>query len=287
MITALLVALLAAPVPPPAATDAAAAAMASGYQLVWADEFEAPGRPDPAHWTFEQGFVRNGEAQWYQPDNATIENGLLVIEARRERRPNPGFGQPGQKPEFRGRRFINFTSASLTTRGLASWTYGRFEIRARLTAAPGLWPALWFVGDQGRWPASGEIDLMEYYDDAVLGNFAWAGPDGHAQWQAAKHALAQWSRDPDWARQFHIWTMDWDAAQISLRLDGRLVNRIAIDQVHNGGGALPNPFRQPMRLIINLALGGQHGGALDKTPLPARFEIDYVRVYQRAVRRGS
>lgn len=264
--------------------SAAAPAQApAGYTLVWGDEFDRKGKPDPAKWGFENGFVRNGEAQWYQPQNATVKGGHLVIEARRDRRPNPRFGRPGQNPDFANRRYINFTSASLTTKGKQSWTYGRFEFRARIKAEQGLWPALWFVGTGGRWPASGEIDLMEYYAGSILGNFAWAGQDQMKPvWNSAKLPLAQWTDDPHWDSKFHIWTMDWDEKQITLLLDGRVVNRLDLDTVRNGGDAgLPNPFRQPQHMIINLALGGMNGGPLTETKFPSRFEIDYVRVYQR------
>lgn len=263
-----------------------AAGIPLGYKLVWSDEFDLAGRPDPAKWTFEEGFVRNAEMQWYQPENAFVEHGLLVIEARRDRKPNPRFGDAGVHPDFRQRRFINFTSASVTTRGLQAWQYGRFEIRARIKAEQGLWPALWFVGTKGKWPASGEIDLMEYYDHSILGNFAWASAkSGKPQWQAAKIPLSAITSDPDWDKQFHTWVMDWDEQQISLTLDGRLINRINLGEVRNRDGSdIENPFRQPHRLLINLALGGQKGGPLTKTQLPSRFEIDYVRVYQKVTK---
>lgn len=277
------VAALAVAMTSPASDAATASARQDGYRLVWADEFEREGRPDPARWSFENGFVRNGEIQWYQPDNAFVEEGLMVIEARRERRANPRFGDPAEKPEFRQRKFVNFTSASLTTRGLHSWQYGRFEIRARITAEQGLWPALWFVGAKGKWPASGEIDLMEYYDHSILGNFAWASANpGKPVWKGAKIPLARITNDPDWDKQFHLWVMDWDESQIGLYLDGRLINRINLDKVRNADGSgIANPFRQPHYMIINLALGGQNGGSLKDTRMPARFEVDYVRIYQK------
>lgn len=254
-----------------------------GYRLIWADEFETGSRPDPAKWSFEQGFVRNGEMQWYQPDNAFVENGLLVIEARRERKPNPGFGNQRLAAEFRNRRFAHYTSASVTTKGLHSWQYGRFEVRARIKAEQGLWPALWFVGSRGKWPAAGEIDLMEYYENSILGNFAWASAQpGKPVWKASKIPLSAITSDPDWDRQFHTWVMDWDERQISLYLDDRLINRIDLDTVRNrDGSGIANPFRQPHHMLINLALGGSKGGPLAATKMPSRFEIDYVRVYQK------
>lgn len=94
-----------------------------GWKLVWADEFDQAGRPDPRKWTYETGFVRNQEFQWYQPENARCENGLLIIEARRERKPNPNY-QSGSRDWKASREFAEYTSASLTTKGLHSWRYG-------------------------------------------------------------------------------------------------------------------------------------------------------------------
>lgn len=253
------------------------------YRLVWSDEFSADGRPDPAKWNFETGFVRNSEAQWYQRENAVVRGGNLVIEARREAKPNPIFADPKQPAVFRARRNIAYTSASLTTRGIASWQYGRFEIRARISARQGLWPALWFVGASGKWPASGEVDLMEYYDRSVLGNFGWASAQpGKAIWRGAKVPLSEISDDPAWDQRFHTWVMDWDKDRIILTLDGREINRLTLGEVHNPvGAAIDNPFRQPQYLIINLALGGTRGGPLRDTPMPSQFEVDYVRIYQK------
>jgi len=110
------------------------------YSLVWADEFDKDGAPDPANWTYERGFVRNQELQWYQPDNARVEHGMLVIEARRERVINPAFD--AASPDWkRNRPAAEYTSASVTTRGLHTFTYGRFEMRARIDTRSGMWPA--------------------------------------------------------------------------------------------------------------------------------------------------
>ena len=255
-----------------------------GFKLVWADEFEIDGRPDPAKWTYEKGFKRNRELQWYQPENAFVENGVLVLEARKEHKRNPNWKDRSEPKEFRWRRYIEYTSASLTTRGLHAWQYGRFEVRARIAAQQGLWPAIWTLGVDGRWPANGEIDIMEYYDGSILANFAWAAKNVRKPvWKGAKVPLSEISSDPDWARKFHTWTMDWDEHQISLWVDGKLMNRVRLDNVKNGGkdSSLPNPFRQPHYLLLNLALGGNRGGPVNDTTFPSRYEIDYVRVYQR------
>ena len=144
---------------PPAETTA------DGYRLVWHDEFNKDGPLNPADWGSEQGFVRNEELQWYQPENVVCKDGFLVIEARKESKPNPRYVAPGTSSgggrAWQNRPTIEVTSASITTRGKHSWLYGRFEIRAKIDTRSGSWPAFWTLGTQGRWPASGEIDIME------------------------------------------------------------------------------------------------------------------------------
>src|SRR4030095_11604554 len=139
------------------------------YKLVWSDEFNSGGRPDSSKWTYETGFVRNQELQWYQPANAYCENGYLIIEGRREEKPNPNHIE-GDKDWRKNRPTINYTSACLITRGLKAWKYGRFEMKARIDISRGLWPAWWTLGMDKRWPANGETDIMEYYRGRLLAN---------------------------------------------------------------------------------------------------------------------
>jgi beta-glucanase (GH16 family) len=250
----------------------------STFELVWADEFDRDGRPDSTKWTFERGFVRNEELQWYRPENARVENGHLVIEARRERPPNPAFDSTSR--DWRVRRpYAEYTSASLTTRGLHSWHYGRFEMRARIDVRRGLWPAFWTVGDGGRWPASGEIDVMEYYDGVLLANVAWADSSGRAKWDSSRRRVSELG-GAAWADNYHVWRMDWDEREIRLYVDGLLLNSTSLDSTFNGAGRPLNPLRQPHHLILNLAIGGTQGGDPSATRFPARFEVDYVRVYR-------
>lgn len=254
----------------------------AGYQLVWADEFEGSGRPDPASWTYESGFARNEELQWYQPDNASCENGMLVIEGRRERRPNPTYDPAAPASDWRrSRRDIEYTSTSMTTRGKNSWQYGRFEMRARIDVRPGLWPAFWMLGISGRWPGNGEIDIMEYYRGVILANVAWAEEDGgriRAKWDDVRIPLAQLG-GPGWADEFHVWRMDWDEKEIRIYLDDVLLNSADLGETINPDGS--NPFHQPHYLLVNLAIGGTNGGDPSATTFPSRYEVDYVRVYQR------
>ena len=142
-----------------------------GYQLVWADEFNTNGKPDTANWRYEKGFVRNEEAQWYQEENAGVENGLLVIEARRENKPNPLFSE-GSSDWRKNRKTVSYTSSSINTRGKKAWQYGRFLMRGKIDISAGLWPAWWTLGVDGQWPRNGEIDIMEYYRGKLLANVA-------------------------------------------------------------------------------------------------------------------
>ncbi|MDQ2666359.1 MAG: glycoside hydrolase family 16 protein [Gemmatimonadota bacterium] len=251
----------------------------AGYTLVWADEFASNGAPDPRNWTYERGFVRNEEQQWYQPENAVVKDGQLVIEARKEAHPNPQY-QSGSPDWRRNRAVSEYTSASLSTRGLHSFRYGRFEMRARIDIRSGMWPAFWTLGEAGRWPANGEIDIMEFYRGNLLANVAWADSTGKAVWDDTRTPVAGLG-GAAWASRFHIWRMDWDENEVRLSVDDTLLNTTDVRAAANGGGGLRNPLQQPHYIILNLAIGGANGGDPSITTFPARYEIDYVRVYQR------
>lgn len=256
---------------------------AGAWQLVWADEFNNSGRPDPQNWTYETGFVRNQEAQWYQPENARCEAGLLIIEARREPKPNPNYA--AQSPDWqKNRPQAEYTSASLTTRGQHHWQYGRWEMRAKIDTRAGLWPAFWTLGVTGEWPHNGEIDIMEYYRDSLLANAAWGAAERYqANWNTTKKALTAFA-DPAWAKQFHVWRMDWDERYIRIYVDGLLLNSVDLTKTMNQDAAGQNPFHQPHYMLLNVAVGGTNGGNASATAFPARMEVDYVRVYQKAAK---
>ncbi|RNI31396.1 glycoside hydrolase family 16 protein [Rufibacter latericius] len=253
-----------------------------GYSLVWHDEFNANGKPDSASWGYELGFVRNRELQWYQPQNATCSKGVLVIEGRRENLENPRF-EATHKDWRRHREFAEYTSASLHTLNKKSFQYGVFEVRARIDTAMGMWPAIWTLGVAKEWPAGGEIDLMEFYRvgnrPTILANAAWSDDKMKAVWDDARIPFSNFlEKDAQWPCKFHVWKMDWTTEYIKLYLDGELLNEIDLTKTLNPDGF--NPFHQPHYLLLNLAIGG-NGGNPSGTPFPKRYEVDYVRVYQK------
>ena len=253
---------------------------ATAYQLVWADEFSKDGPPDPQYWGYEKGFVRNEEAQWYQPENAYCKNGLLIIEARKEQKPNP-FYEAGSKDWRKKDKMIRYTSASINTSGFKSWQYGRFEMRGRIDISPGLWPAWWTLGIKGHWPANGEIDIMEYYRNKLLANVACLDSNKKAEWYSKTRSIDSLG-GVIWSAKFHVWRMDWDETAIALYVDDMLMNKVTLDKLVNKDDSGVNPFNQPHYMLLNLAMGGMNGGNItSKTPFPARFEVDYVRVYQK------
>jgi beta-glucanase (GH16 family) len=249
------------------------------YTLVWSDEFNQDGMSDPENWNYEKGFVRNEELQWYQQENALCKNGLLVIQTKKENdRPNPDF-EAGSNNWRKSRKAIEFTSSCLITRGKKVWRYGRFEMRARIDISNGMWPAWWTLGVEKRWPANGEIDIMEYYRGKLLANIACLGKDGKPEWYSNTFKTDSLGGN-SWADRFHIWKMEWTKEYIALFMDDRLLNKVNLDLLDNKDGSGFNPFRQPHYMLLNLAIGGMNGGDPAKTRFPQKFEIDYVRVYQ-------
>lgn len=253
-----------------------------GMSLSWNDEFNNEGKPDPAYWKYENGLVRNQELQWYQPGNANCSNGLLVITGARQQKKNPGYVK-GSSDWRLSRENTEYTSASIQTRGLKDWKYGRFIIRARIDTSKGSWPAIWTLGVSGRWPSNGEIDIMEFYRingvPTILANVAWAGKEpGKATWDNLKKPLSDFTAgDRDWTKKFHTWRMDWNTDSINLYLDDVLLNSTLVSQAVNSDGK--NPFLQPHYILLNLAIGA-NGDDPSQTRFPIKFEVDYVRIYQ-------
>lgn len=255
-----------------------------GYTLVWHDEFNEGSKPDTSNWSYEQGFVRNEELQWYQRDNAAIQDGKLVIEGRRETIQNPDYDSTSS--EWRKNRpHANYTSSSINTSGKQEFKYGLIEIRAKIDTASGMWPAIWTLGthEDRRWPANGEVDIMEFYkvdgQQTILANAAWAGEEGQVVWDDQKVPFSEFlEEDPQWPEKFHVWKMNWTEESIKLYLDDELLNEIDLNKTLNPDGF--NPFHQPHYILLNLAIGS-NGGDPSNTEFPKQYEVDYVRVYQQ------
>jgi len=251
-------------------------------KLVWTDEFNLNGKPDPEFWQYEKGFVRNEELQWYQEENASCVNGVLLIEGRRENIPNPRYlaGSPNWRTN---REVAHYTSASINTRGLKQWLYGHFEIRARIDTTLGSWPAIWTLGTEKNWPSNGEIDVMEFYrvenSPTILANVASGTSQLFvAKWHTERIPFTHFTaKDPDWIKKFHIWKMDWTPEFIKIYLDDELLHTTLLTETINPDGF--NPFQHPQYLLLNLAIGG-NGGDPEQSSFPVRYEVDYVRVYQ-------
>lgn len=249
------------------------------YKLIWSDEFNNNGMPDTAKWRFESGFARNNEAQWYQQENAVCQEGYLVITGKKENRPNPNFIE-GSTNWKTNRKNIRFTSASAVMKKEHAFQYGKVQVRAKIDAQPGLWPAIWTLGVSGEWPSNGEVDIMEYYKDSILANFAFAAQKRYnAIWDVAKVSVDSLG-GKNWADQFHVWTLLWDENQMQIFVDDLLLNTINLNKTINKSDG-QNPFRQPHYILLNLAMGGNRGGSLENTKLPSKYLIDYVRVYQK------
>lgn len=252
----------------------------AGWRLAWGDEFDQARCPSPAKWSFEHGFVRNEQLQWYQPENASCRNGVLTIEARRERRRNPRYRPGGGGDWSVSRRFAGYTSASLTSK--FSFTYGRAEALIRIDPRPGSWPTFWTLGTRFRtdplaWPASGEANIMDYYGRNVLASVCIPKANS-CRWSTTRQSLASLG-GATWASRFHLWAMDWNAERIELLLDGRVVQRFKVADAALGGGK--NPYvNQPAFLLLSQAIGGTSGGDPANTEFPVRLEVKYVRVYQ-------
>ena len=237
------------------------------YKLVWCDEFDYTGPPDPTKWSYEEGFIRNCESQLYVRDrreNARVEDSALVIEAHKEK-----FAIPHRTWL---RKCAKFTSASLFSK--ESWQYGRIEVRAKLPHGRGVWPAIWTMGE-GKWPVCGEIDLME---------FVGHSPNHiHARVHFGRCLLLHRSRGRSlevcepW-RDFHVYSVEWTAEQVSFFYDEHCYFKFDVKVADRKDGT--SPFCEPHHLKINLALGGVWGGAVDDEVLPQQFLIDYVRVFQ-------
>jgi beta-glucanase (GH16 family) len=208
-----------------------------------------------------------------------VENGRLIIEAQKERLPNPRH-TPGST-DWRRAEFAEYSAASVTTQGLGEWRYGRVEVRAKLPQGRGVWPAIWMLGANRSvvgWPRCGEIDIMEYvgFNPHVI----------HANIHTAKYNHVRGTGKGNQIRmeapfdQFHIYAVEWHSDRLDFYVDEIKYFTYAREP---DAGEDAWPFDQPFYLILNLAIGGAWGGqqGIDETIFPQRFEIDYVRVFQK------
>ncbi|TLX71393.1 glycosyl hydrolase family protein [Labilibacter sediminis] len=253
-----------------------------GYKLLWSDEFNTVGKPNPEYWSYENGFVRNHELQWYQSDNANIKEGALVIEGRREQVKNTNYKKDSKNWRHNW-EFAEYTSSCIKTKDKFSFQYGIMEVRARIDTSMGMWPAIWTLGVENRWPSNGEVDQLEYYrfegEAKILANACWAGENMKPVWDSEKIPFKNFiAKEHDWVDKFHVWKMDWTKDYIRLYLDDVLLNEIDLSKTINADGT--NPFHQPQYILLNLALGS-NGGDPTNTTFPRKYEVDYVRVYQK------
>ncbi|GEN74422.1 glycoside hydrolase family 16 protein [Chryseobacterium hagamense] len=234
-------------------------------KLIWSDEFNIQGLPDATKWNYDTGGsgFGNEEAQFYtreRPENARVENGKLIIEARRENRENK-----------------KYTSARLLTKGKFSFRYGTVEVRAKLPEGRGTWPAVWMMSEgMKKWPDDGELDIMEHvgYHQGYI----------HASVHTKKynHIMQTQKTDTlfvkDASEEFHVYKAEWSPEKIDVYVDDKKFFTYANKEKSYDAW----PFDKPYFLILNLAIGGFWGGkeGIDDTIFPQKFEIDYVRVYQ-------
>lgn len=247
-----------------AGTPAGEGAAGAGWTLDWSDEFDGKAL-DRAKWTFETGGhgFGNNEMQYYtdRPENLRLEDGMLVIEARRE--------------AYQGR---DYTSARIKTAGLVERTYGRYEARIKVPRGQGIWPAFWMLGADIKtagWPRCGEIDIMENIGKepaTVHGTLHGPGYSG-------EHAFGSPStlEQGAFADDFHVFAVEWEPKRIRWYRDGILYHTASPEQVKGDW-----VFEHPFFVILNLAVGGHWPGYPDATTqLPQRMLVDYVRVYKR------
>jgi beta-glucanase (GH16 family) len=241
------------------------------WKLVWSDEFDKDGAPDSSNWGYEKGFVRNSELQWYQPDNATVSGGLLTIAAQKQQVLNPNY-KAGSTDWKQNRQYAQYTSTSMTTSGKKSFLYGRFEMCGQIDTRQGSWPAFWILGNGLSWPASGEVDIMEYYANGVRSNICKPS-GGNCDWSGSVSQSPSSLGGTTWSNKFHLWAMEWDSQKINLYLDDKLVYGYTITST--------NPYTgTPFYILVNLAIGA-NGGDPSSTTFPITYLVDYVRVYQK------
>jgi beta-glucanase (GH16 family) len=256
-----------------------------GYRLVWSDEFNYTGKPDPDKWTYNYGFIANQEKQYYTDSlkNARVEGGHLIIEAHKEKVANKDYNNPALKNTWAQYKAnidtALYTSARIITEDLAEWQYGRIEARAKLPKGRGMWPAIWMLSESRKevgWPECGEIDIMEhvgYDNDTIHGTIHTKAYNHMKGTQKGKTIFIENPND-----EFHVFAIEWTPEKIDFMLDGVVYNHI--ENEHKTTAEWP--FDQKFYLILNVAVGGGWGGrkGIDESIFPQQMVVDYVRVFQ-------
>jgi beta-glucanase (GH16 family) len=235
-------------------------------KLVWADEFNYSGLPDSSKWAYDtgNGGWGNNELQFYtskRSNNAHVSKGMLTIHAIKE--------------NYEG---AAYTSARLLSKGKGNWKYGRIEVRAKLPAGRGTWPAIWMMStDQayGGWPKSGEIDIIEnvgYNPDSV---FATVHTESYNHTMGTQKTKGLSITDLSTA--FHVYAVEWTDKRIEIFIDKQKYFQFN----NEGTGYKAWPFDQQFHLLLNIAIGGGWGGKMgvDDAIFPQQMQVDYVRVY--------
>jgi beta-glucanase (GH16 family) len=248
-------------------------AQESNWKLVWSDEFEGE-KLDYSKWEIEVNAFGGGnnELQLYteRKENVRVTGGNLVIEARKD------------KPNILG-TVRDYSSGRVRSKNRGDWTYGRFEIRAKLPAGQGIWPAIWMMPTEdkyGSWASSGEIDIMEFKGqepDQVWGTLHYG-----ESWPKNKHSGTQYKlKSGNFCDDFHVYALEWEEGKIRWYVDGTMYQEQT--QWSSSGSKFPAPFNHDFHMLLNLAVGGGFVGGPPnaQTPFPSQFLVDYVRVYQK------
>lgn len=237
--------------------------------LVWSDEFDHPGLPDPLKWSYDTAGNATGwgnnEKQYYTKgrlQNSEVKGGFLYINAVRE--------------DFKG---FKYTSARLVTKSKGEWLYGRIEVMAKLPEGRGMWPAIWMLPTDwvyGGWPKSGEIDIMENvgYDPYVIVASAHTESYNHVIGTQKNNKMTV----ADCYTNFHVYALEWEATEYRVYVD----NNLYFTFKNEGTGYKVWPFDKQFHLLLNVAVGGNWGGmkGIDESIFPRSMIVDYVRVYQ-------
>ena len=255
-------------------------------KLVFSDEFDGSGLPDDSKWGYEEGYVRNGEEQYYtvaRRENCYLSDGYLHIVCRNDsaliedalyEKPWSAGGSHG----YRADTIIPVTSASVITKGKFAFTYGRVEVRAKLPVCLGSWPAIWmFPQDRSDWPACGEIDIIEHvgYDPNNI-YFTVHSTELNSNNQPNRYASSVPIQNPeDW----HVYAFEWQPDRLMWYIDDELQFTVVRSRVYSDSNW---PFNKDFYLLLNFAFGGGWGGSqgVDLGALPQEYIIDYVKVYR-------